>query len=118
MFRGASLGRKKREGDNHADNCGNRLAQVGLLFLRQIQGKSFRKHSTERHEDGEDNQERTEGIMMGNKEFKTKSAAGRYAHGVYKNYGFDASVFEVTNRKTGKRKYAVINPRTLGMKRI
>ena len=55
---------------------------------------------------------------MGAKEFKTKRAAGKYAYGVYKNYGFDASIFEVTHRKTGKKKYAVINPRSYGMKKV
>jgi len=52
------------------------------------------------------------------REFKTKAQAGRYAGGIYRNFGFDASVFEVTNKKTGKKKYAVINPRAAGMRRI
>jgi hypothetical protein len=54
--------------------------------------------------------------MMGMKRFKTEGAAGKFAAGVLKNYGYNASVFKET--KNGKSRYAVINPRSIGLKKL
>ena len=52
------------------------------------------------------------------KKFKTKSSAGKYAAKVYRDYGFDAGIYRIKNKKSKKVSYGVLKPKSAGLMRL